>query len=396
MPFIRSSSPKRSGPYDIGIGAINQVHDLWRIDDRWSVRDRRGFTWWAGHHRQHVYVDEGREDYGMVVYRLSAVTELLSGIDPDRPSTRHWIASMNAGSASHALVLEDHTRSVSLFSSVLLHAQSADWLVPHFAALAITQLAFAEHNADLYAQLLGGVPNRSHHPRSGIRRHHDEMLGVVEDIYKPLGLEQSKWIASGEFEELPSELRRAGFFFSAGGRYGLITQTEFGTESATIRATGSEPHHRLGSGLRLSLALPVVLDEQAATALSVELNTAEAEGFTRSHCLGAWTIREEQGGHVPEFVSFVPNAIYQSGLSFNLILSLGLKARWARREIAPYIDEGSEHQTVKRDRRVTNGIRMLPPDDPIFKEGYRVSSVKRPIQMRRPYNEPRGADEGGE
>jgi hypothetical protein len=243
---------------------------------------------------------------------------------------------MNAGSASHALVLEDHTRSVSLFSSVLFHEESAEWLVPHFAALAITQVAFAEHNANFYGHLLRAVPNRSRHPRSGIRLHHDEMLGVVEDIYRPHGEEQSRWIASGEFEELPSQLREAGFFFAVGGKYGLTTQTKFGTKSATIRATGSEPHHQLGNGLRLSLALPVVLAEEAANAVSVELNAGEATDFTRSHLLGAWSVKEVEAGYAPEFVSFVPNVLYRPGLLLNLILSLGLKARWAESEIAPY------------------------------------------------------------
>jgi hypothetical protein len=336
---------------DIGIDAINRVYRLWQVDERWSVREERAFSWWAGDFRQRVYVDNGRKDHEAHVYKLSAVTEVLKEVDPGAPDTATQIAALNTFSASHALVLDESARRATLTCSVLFHMESADWVVPLFAALAITQLIDAQARAEVYAEMFSAVPNKSHHPLSGVRADHDEILGTIAQVYLPAGQEASRWITSGEFEELLPLLRH-GNLFANGDRSGFTAEMAFGKDTALIRATGSELHRQFGTGLRLSLALPVALSEQAAVSLSLQLNAAEASSFTRSLFMGAWSVKEARGGYVPDFVSFIPNALYRPGLLFNLILSLGLKARWARSEIAPYAEDQQLARVLSRRFRV--------------------------------------------
>lgn len=348
MAYIRRSSPRRGQPTDPGLAAIQDIYRLWQVDDRWSVRQGRGFTWWAGDFRQHVFVDKGRQDHGAVVYRLSAITELLNGTVPDEATPISVAVLNNFGHRCYAVLLDEHTRAASLATSVFFHRESANWIIPSFAALALLQVIQAQTEAVTYASILGGTPAFSAHPGSGVRVKRDEMLHVVADVYRPSGDDPSRWSASGEFEEAASGLNQAGCI-SVGDANGLTAETAFGNDTALIRATTSEPLHQLGNGLWLSLVLPVTLSEEDAARVAVELNTAELKSFTRSHLLGGWTVKEGRGGYVPEFASFVPNVIYRSGLFLNLLLSLGLKARWACDEVAPYAtDEKLDRVLLRR------------------------------------------------
>ena len=345
MAYIRQSSPSRGEPIDPGLAAIREICRLWQVDERWSIREQRGFTWWAGDFRQRVSVDQGREDHGAFVYKLSAVTDLLTGIKPSEAGPIAQALLNRLGHRCYSLMIDERSRTASLAASVVFHRETANWVVPHFAALALLQVIQAQNEASTYLSILGGTPTFTGHPDAGVRHKHDEMLQAVNDVYLPAGEEPSRWAGSGEFEEVYHLLRQANCFSQA-DQNGLTAETAFGTDSALIRATASELHG-LGHGLRLVLALPVALSDEHAAQLAVELNAAEARSFTASHSLGAWTIAEARGGQVLEFVSFVPNVLYQRGLLFNLILSLGLKARWARTEIAPYAsDERDKNNRV--------------------------------------------------
>ncbi len=51
---------------DLGLEAVEQVYRDMQIDDEWSVREERGFTWWGAWLRQRVWAGEadavGRRD----------------------------------------------------------------------------------------------------------------------------------------------------------------------------------------------------------------------------------------------------------------------------------------------------------------------------------------------
>jgi hypothetical protein len=57
-------------PTDVGIAAVEHMYKLWQIDEEWSVRDSRSFTWWGGDFRQRIHVDSGHEENGLFVYQL--------------------------------------------------------------------------------------------------------------------------------------------------------------------------------------------------------------------------------------------------------------------------------------------------------------------------------------
>jgi hypothetical protein len=324
---------------DLGLATVEQVYKLWQVDEAWSVREQRGFAWWAGAFRQRVFVDAGHHDRGHLLYRISAVTDLLSGIDSQRPRIAETVAELNRFASSYALTFDEAKGSIRLCSSVVLHEHIAEWLVRHFAALAIVQVIDAQVCAAHYGDVVGGVPDTSQHPRSGLRHEHDDMLNVIDAAYHPAGKEPSRWTRSGEFQKATAQLREAGLVANA-DEEGLSTEVAFGAENALITASGDEPHPQLGHGVLLRLSLPVTLSEAAAATLALDLSSAEGGALTSSHVLGAWCSAEQGDGHIPVFVSFVPNAVYRPRLLFNLVVSLAMKAQWARELIAPYAKDG--------------------------------------------------------
>ena len=322
---------------DVGVGAIDKIFKLWQVDEAWSLRERRGFTWWGGDFRQRVWVDDGRDDNGIFIYQLSAVTDFVCGVEPQAPAVAGLLADLNRFASSYAMMLDTVARRISLCSSVALHEQNAEWIVHYFSALSIIQPIDAQSRAEVCAEMLGGTPDTSCHPSSGVRVTHDDMLNLIDAVYRPQGREPSRWVTSGEFEQIPSMLMKYGFF-STGGKDGLSAELSFGNETALIAADGGQPHPQLGNGVLLLLKLPMTLSAPMAACVATDLNATDANNFAGSHLMGAWCSTEiSRGRHIPVFASFVPNMLFRPGLLLALILSLGQKARWARTEIAPYI-----------------------------------------------------------
>jgi hypothetical protein len=98
----------------------------------------------------------------------------------------------------YAIALADRSltepmRRVSLQSSVVLHEQNANWIVPYFSSLAIIRPGDAQIKAEALAEMLGGRCDRSGHPLSGVRAVHDDMLNIIQALYRPNGEEPSRW-----------------------------------------------------------------------------------------------------------------------------------------------------------------------------------------------------------
>jgi hypothetical protein len=149
---------------DVGIVAIDKIFRLWQVDEAWSLRESRGFTWWGGDFRQRVWVDDGRDDDGIFIYQLSAATDFIRGVDPQAPAVAEHLAALNKFASSYAITLDTVARRVRLCSSVVLHEQNAEWIVHYFSALSIIQPIDAQIRAGVYAEMLAGAPDTSGHP----------------------------------------------------------------------------------------------------------------------------------------------------------------------------------------------------------------------------------------
>ena len=61
---------------DVGLEALDRIFDMLQIDEEWSVRRQRGFTWWSYRLAQHIDATEPWQDDEFQLSRIRIRTEL--------------------------------------------------------------------------------------------------------------------------------------------------------------------------------------------------------------------------------------------------------------------------------------------------------------------------------
>jgi hypothetical protein len=89
VPASRDHQVDWDTPHDLGLQTVEFVYRTMGIDDEWSIREPRGFTWWGHELAQRVWTEPARMSAGLEVYRLHAETALLRDVGDDKnPSER--------------------------------------------------------------------------------------------------------------------------------------------------------------------------------------------------------------------------------------------------------------------------------------------------------------------
>jgi hypothetical protein len=181
----------------------------------------------------------------------------------------------------------------------------------------------------------------------------DDILSVEESAIVPQGTRQSKWIGTGEFEEIIEKWGRcdSGFGFADGG--GLSIEMPFGEEAAILTLKTDVPHPRLGSGLFALLKIPHSSELERINKLSLEMNYLEANVWSKlgMPLIGNWGADEyskQERGFVPAFSSFVPNLFYQRGLAENIFLYAANRTRWVRQMLMPDAIDLPMHEILSK------------------------------------------------
>jgi hypothetical protein len=315
---------------DLGIQTVRELFRLWQVDEEWAVWREDGFDWWPGDFRQRVRSDAGVDDHGALVFRVSAATDFLRGVDAKRPSTLAYLDMLSRFASGYAYVLDDAECTVRLVTVAYLHSGNARWLTGLLAGLAILQPIDAQIRAAGVANAAGAHPDRSAHPLRGQRQEPDDILHLIEDPIRPLGEGSSRWAGSREFEEIAKTIGRSANAFGAGGSTGLTLETPFGADTALLQLTTESRHPQLGNGLLSLCQLPFPASQADTTATVLHLNRLEASGFARAHLIGSWCTAEARSGYLPVFCSFLPNLLYQDGLATNLVLSNLARVQWIK------------------------------------------------------------------
>ena len=77
---------------DVGISVVNAIAEMMGIDEEWSTRDERGFTWWGKDYAQRVWSEPGFDDDGFEIFRIHARAQVVRGFEP----TGANLAKLNA------------------------------------------------------------------------------------------------------------------------------------------------------------------------------------------------------------------------------------------------------------------------------------------------------------
>ncbi len=330
---------------DMGPQVIEDLFQRMMIDEEWSVRRERSFTWWGHRLAQHVRAEPVRESFGDDVVRVQAMTDLLKSV-PDNGRTSDLLSALNTHASLSAFLWDRSRGRVTLISSAYFHAQNLPWLRLTFAGACAIQAADAHIKVDGLAEMLGAAPDESHHPTSGPRTVADDMLNVIERLFAAEGQKPSPF-SREDFDSL-LELPSAPWLLANADDTALTAELPFPgcrPPTALLRVDTEEKHPQLGSGALMLLKLPVSPGPEGAAVVSHKLNAAETTGWACSHQLGAWCSDPEVQGVT--FVSFVPTALYKPGLLENLVYSMAIRARWANEFLAS--GRGIPTQFAERD-----------------------------------------------
>lgn len=307
---------------DIGLQALEKVYQLMFVDDEWSRRADRRFTWWSGPTCQTISASAPMPSRGLVVSRLAAVTRLVSGVRLD-DRTFDVLNTFNKSGRSLSALVYDRVDTVSLLTTAIVHEQVFEYLSKLFALVAAAQVAVADTMGAELAGLLRGERITSAHPISGPRSVSDDLVHLYEGAILPAGLEPSR-CGENEIAEADALLQLKGLPTLRKGRF-LSVFCPYQGSASLLEVDGSASNEYLGSGLRITLKLPDRPEEASALAAANALNLAELLPTCVESLIGAWHVGE---GPTITFGGFYPNTMLGPGVALNGVLSMASRAGW--------------------------------------------------------------------
>jgi hypothetical protein len=328
---------------DVGPEVIDFIYTSMHIDDVWSVIAPEGFTWWGHNLAQKIWADDCRRDEGADVTLMHVETDFLRNVE-NNEQTYEALNDLNAGTSQFAFIYDPEELRIRLHSTVYTHRQSLDWSKRLFLRAVGLQVSCAHTMVERFSRLFAGSePDTSPHPDSGFRPEKDELVGLIDNFYLPMG-EKEYPVESGTFqftkEHLPPHL-----LATSGDDWLTVEFPFWGDEPACVRLAKGKPgvvtslfrvnstegHPLLGKGLMMRMMLPVSYSREQALVYAVSLNLLEATEWVRCHLNGAWYV-DDQSNLV--FVSFFPIAGFKSWELANLALSCAMRSRWAGEVLA--------------------------------------------------------------
>lgn len=326
---------------DAGLRTVEDIFANLQIDEQWSTREGRGFTWWAHRHAQRRWADEPVEDEGVTPSVVHVETEALRGLSALSPTDARGteaVLGVVAGTASLAATLVDGDK-VRFHSTVQVHDEIQGWSSRLIQMAAVVQIANAELGVAQLAETLRLEADESHHPEHGPRSEPDEMIHALEG----LPMRDRPWGEQAEYEQLASLLTDRGVL-SFPGELGLTVEFPYGPHGGPaetggtshllqVQSTDNEP---MGRGLRMTLRLREWPMDDEGQIFPPELSALEAKKGIGAHLLGSWAI-ERDPSSAPFFTCFLPSVLHAPGSLLNLILSMGVRARWAS-DLIPRFD----------------------------------------------------------
>lgn len=334
---------------DLGSKALSLLYAKLMVDDKWSVRATRGFSWWAYRLAQHVEVSEPYPGPGgAAACDVRIWTDVATNVPRQKGEVAKMMSIVNAQETMNALVWNEHHGSIVECCTSTVFPDTVESWVDLLSVAAVIQNCAAHSRAHSVAEVVGGRVAASNHPTSGERPEMDDLLNVPERVIVPEGQGPSRFTGPllEKLAASDSPLSKVSPLFTGTAEgftaefpySGAVTATERAMsgssqppETALFRVMTDQPHPEFGSGALMVLALPVRFSPGAGFGVANELNLLESTTPTRTNLLGAWCVEPGSKGHDRiAFVSFVPSLLAKGGILENLCFYNAARARWAQ------------------------------------------------------------------
>lgn len=312
---VRVPRPIRHWPKtDFGLRHLATIYGRLFVDDEWSVRSDREFTWWLHDLAQTVRIGEpaaptGGEGEATPCAWLTAETLIAEGIDV--AAALPVVTTLNSVATQSALIVDTERRELRSSLRVRLTKDADDLLVLVRTAIAL-QAAEATH----LGRVLDWPVARRPHPTSGPRAEADELVNVPAALganttdggiepglfgaIAQIGREDGLWVAATHDRKgLTAEIPWSGLTPAHEARSHLRT--------ALFRMRTTERHPVIGRGVLVTLELPPLHDAADAAELANDLNVVERSDRHPVSAMGAWSARPATTGKMSlAWSSFIP------------------------------------------------------------------------------------------
>jgi len=329
---------------DVGLQAVDRIFSMLQIDEEWSIRRPRGFTWWPYRLAQHIDATEPWQDDGFQLSRVRIRTDVADSVDADR-HPEEFLAAANAQETLSAVVWDQQERSISECCTGIVHQQNSDCLSRLLATAAVLQINAAHGRAQGLAEVLGGVPAASNHPSSGERPEPDEMVFAalqMTEQAKEAGrsfsgpllsnlsgfLPQYELLGFSDESSFSCEVPFVGPVPSAAKVAINLPDKSQRPETSLLQIYSDIEHPNYGTGALVTLLLPITFDPDEIPRLVNKLNLTEAKANTHSNLLGAWCPDPtNKRRNTIAFTAFLPNMLADSTILANQVVFNAVRSR---------------------------------------------------------------------
>jgi hypothetical protein len=333
---------------DIGNETLGIIHKTLLIDEEWTARRDRGFTWWA--HRLAHHIDAGPpiDDDGIVINRITSRIPILRNVQAAPHVVEQVLAEWNFLSDSYCYVYDPESRRIDSVQSGIVHEQTLGWRPRLLASNFIIQLDHAEKDATALRRKLRGRVASSGHPTHGRRKVPDDMLEVIHFYFLTYGEGDNHFASKFEFETIVEQTERINAASFGASESGVCIEVPFGDSTALITLTAKERNPRIGQGLGVFLQLPIFTSFDECARLAAWLNRREAAGEFLAPCIGAWSVKKAGDSCTVARCSFISNALHLPGLALDAACGAIRKLRQVNALFNPGVPEPRAWDVIAR------------------------------------------------
>ena len=318
---------------DLGQTLIERVHRKLQVDEHWTTRSDRSFSWIGHRLEQTISADRGLQDGEFTLFKLSAETPVVDSVSASEAVVDHVLSELNRHSFGSCYSFAIAERRIYATTNIWVHLETADWRTNVFDTYAIGQLCVAEAEADYLADKCAGEVAVRSHPQSGYREQADDMLNIVDALFAVKGHEPSPYADEFQFEGVADFAKRTDRIATLGGSgEGIALESSFDNYTAISILTSTSKHRLLGSGLSACLCLPTLITPEDGHRIAAMLNRLERNSgpFGGQGHIGAWCVDQTpSGGIAVTYRSFLPNLVYMNGLIMDAAMACATRMRWA-------------------------------------------------------------------